>query len=180
MKEKLTQEKLKELLDYDPETGIFTNKIDRGRRAKKGNVAGIFHVSTGYWHIKIDNKIYKAHRLAFLYMEGYLPENCVDHIDRNKINNKWDNLREVSISCNNKNCNLRKDNNSGITGVSWYKKYNKWQSVIKTPKQQINLGCFDNLIDAAKARWEAEIKYNYPNCNTTSSSYLYLKKYGYI
>lgn len=174
---KLTQERLKELLDYNPETGLFTNKIDRGRRAKKGNVAGIFHVSTGYWHIKINNKSYKAHRLAFLWMEGYFPENCVDHIDRDRSNNKWNNLREVSISCNNKNCNIYKTNTSGITGVHFYKKYKKWLAYIVFNSKTKNLGYFDELIDAAKARWEAEVKYKYPDCSTTSSAYNYLKEH---
>ena len=178
MKEKLTQEKLKELLHYDPDTGVFTNKIDRGKRAKKGNVAGIFHVSTGYWQIYVEGKTYRAHRLAFLFMEGYFPENDIDHIDRNKINNKWNNLREVSTSCNVKNSNIRSDNTSGVKGV-WKNKKNKWIAEIKVPKK-IYLGSFDNLIDAVRARWNAEVKYNFPNCNTTSSAYNYLKEKGLI
>lgn len=175
---KLTQEKLKELLDYDPATGIFINKIDRGKTAKKGNVSGYVDLK-GYLIITITLKRYKAHRLAFLYMEGYLPENQVDHIDRNKLNNKWDNLREVSQSCNMRNCNIAKNNKSGITGIYWDKRSNKWRSRITNPKR-IHLGLFDNLIDAVKARWEGEVKHGYPNCNTTSSAYMYLKENGYI
>lgn len=101
-----------------------------------------------------------AHRLAFLYMEGY--------------------FREVSISCNNKNCNIYKSNTSGITGVHFYKKYKKWLVYIVVKSKTKNLGYFDNFIEAVKARWEAEVKYKYPDCNITSSAYIYLKKHGVI
>lgn len=173
---KLTQKRLKELLDYNPKTGIFTWLISRGS-IKKGNISGYVNKSTGYLIIGIDNKKNKAHRLAFLFMEGYLPENDIDHIDRNILNNKWDNLREVSHLCNMRNCNISKINKSGITGVSWRNDRKKWRSFIGVGKM-INLGIFDTLIDAARARWDAEIKYNFPNCNTTSSAYMYLKENG--
>lgn len=128
----------------------------------------------------INGKLYKNHRLAFLYMEGYFPENGIDHIDRNKTNNSWNNLREVSHTCNMRNCKIQANNKSGITGVCWYKASNKWQAHIRIPKQNINLGYFDNLTDAAKSRWIAEVKYNFPNCNTTSSAYNYLKENNLI
>lgn len=175
---KLTQDRLKGLLDYDPETGVFIWKVDRGKRTKKGSFAGSLD-NKGYLIIRFNGKGYKAHRLAFLYMEGYFPENQVDHIDRDKTNNKWNNLREVSHTCNMRNCKISKINTSGITGVSWHKGRKKWQSQIRIPKP-IYLGLFDNLIDAAKARWEAEVKYNFPNCNTTSAAYVYLKEKGAI
>lgn len=179
MKEKLTQDRLKELLSYDPETGIFTWKVDRTGKAKKGSRAGNLNKTNGYWIICVDNKRRLAHRLAILYIDGYLPENSLDHIDRNKINNRYNNLREVSQTCNSRNCNIAKNNKSGITGVSWHKKKNKWQSQINIPKP-INIGVFDSFIDAVKARWEAEVKYNFPNCNTTSSAYNYLKEHGVL
>lgn len=171
---KLTQDRLKELIDYDYETGVFIWRVSR-QRIKKGSIAGSLNKSTGYWIICIDNKRYKAHRLVFLYIDGYLPENGIDHIDRNKINNRYNNLREASKTCNSRNCNISKINKSGITGVSWYKRSNKWRSEINIPKK-IRLGYFDNIIDAVRARWEAEIKYNFPNCNTISSAYVYLKE----
>lgn len=175
---KLTQKRLKELLDYNPKTGIFTWLISRGS-IKKGNISGCVNKSTGYLIIGIDNKRNKAHRLAFLFMEGYLPENEIDHIDRNILNNKWANLREVSHLCNMRNCNTAKNNKSGINGVSWRNDRKKWRAFIGVGKM-INLGVFDNLIDAARARWEAEVKYGFPNCNTISSSYMYLKEHGVI
>lgn len=176
MKQKLTQERLKELLDYDPETGIFTWKVDRGSNKIKGSHAGSLDKDS-YLIISLYGKRYKAHRLVFLYIDGYTPENQVDHIDRNKLNNKRCNLREVSQICNSRNCNIRVDNKIGITGVCWNKVKNKWVAQIQ-PYKKINLGCFDNILDAARARWNAEVKYNFPNCNTISASYMYLKDHG--
>lgn len=175
---KITQERLKELLDYDPDTGVFTWKISRKGIKKK--IAGSMHKNKGYLIIGLDSKDYKAHRLAFLYMEGYLPENDVDHIDRNRINNKWNNLREVSRSCNLRNCNISKINTSGITGVSWSKQLNKWKAQITILNKNISLGYFKDIADAATARWNSEVKHGFPNCSTTSSAYNYLKKQGVI
>jgi hypothetical protein len=131
----------------------------------------------GYIHINIDKSVYRAHRLAFLYMEGYVPEHCVDHIDRNPSNNKWSNLREVSHQCNSRNRKVCVNSKSGITGVIWYKDRKKWVAHIKTIEKLIFLGYFENKLDAAKARWEAEKKYGYPNCCVDSSSYLYIQKH---
>ena len=104
---KIAQERLYEILDYDSETGIFTWKIGR-RKCKKDSIAGSL-TGEGYWQIKIDNKLYLSHRLVFLYVDGYLPENKIDHIDRNKLNNRRNNLREVSQTCNTRNCNIYKN-----------------------------------------------------------------------
>ena len=177
MKQKLTQERLKELLEYNPETGVFIWKVSKGR-GKAGYITE-YKNGNGYLQIGIDRKFYQAHRLAFLYMEGYFPENGIDHIDRDKTNNKFENLREVSQLCNCRNRSIRKDNKSGIIGVRWHTASKKWNAYIRI-KNCIHLGLFENLRDAAKARWEAEIKYNFPNCNTTSSAYIYLKENNLI
>ena len=169
----ITQKELKEYLDYNSETGYFIWKIDTGR-GRIGEKAD-YKNNKGYIQIGIKNKFYLAHRLAFLWMEGYLPENGVDHVDRDKTNNKWNNLREVSQSCNAKNRSLRSDNKSNIIGVSWHKMSGKWVSNIKANNKKIHLGLFEDIDMAAKARWEAEVRYGYPNCNTTSSAYGYLK-----
>lgn len=177
---KLTQDRLKELLDYDPETGVFIWKIDLIKQKTKEKIAGCLHKNSGYHHITINGHKHKAHRLAFLYMEGYFPENQIDHIDRNRSNNRWDNLREVSRTCNARNSNIPKNNKSGVVGVCWHKLNNKWISSIMVFGRTVHLGYFDNIIEAAKARWEAELKYGFPNCNTTSSAYNYLKERGAI
>ena len=174
MNKDLIQKRLKELLDYNSETGIFTWKVNHGIKIKAGSTAGTCspncHITIG-----IDNKLYFAHRLAFLYMEGYFPENMVDHINRVKDDNRWENLRHASKQCNARNCAIRNTNKSGVTGVYWNKQNKKWISQITINKEGIYLGCFDGLRDAAQARWVAEVKYNFPNCNTTSSAFTYLE-----
>ena len=156
----ITQELLKELLHYDPLSGIFTNKVNRGKRAFKGEQTG--HLNTdGYIVLGIDNKKYKAHRLAYLYMTGEFPKHQIDHIDHNKSNNKWSNIRSVSIVDNSKNLPKRKDNKSGFTGVFWRKDRNKWLSRITVNKKIIRLGEFFDLSDAINARKQANIKYNF-------------------
>lgn len=177
MKSKLTQLRLKELLYYNPDTGIFTWIKKRNNFVKKGSRAGAIH-SYGYIVIRIDKKEYKAHRLAFLYMEGYFPENDVDHINRERADNRWGNLREVSRSCNIRNSKILHANKSGITGVCWHRRDKKWYAYIRGSDKISHLGTFKNKLDAAYARWEAEKKYGYPNCNTTSSAYQYTQKYA--
>lgn len=173
---KLTQKRLKELLDYDPETGVFVWRVYRSSNAKAGDIAGSLN-KRGYMQISIDDKRYTAHRLVFLYVDGYFPENEVDHKYRDKLNNRRSDLREVSRRCNLRNKGLQKNNTSGVAGVCWDKSTNKWMVSISIPKQ-IHLGRFDYLIDAVEARWAAEVKYGFPNCNTTSSAYIYLQKQG--
>lgn len=175
-KGRLTQQRLKELLSYDPVTGIFIRKISRQGHAKTGQKAGT-PTPMGYIAIGVDGKRYMAHRLAWLYMEGYIPDSSVglDHIDRVKNNNKFNNLRMVSQSCNLKNASLSSKNTSGIKGVSWSKSKGKWESYIKVNYKRKYLGRYDELIDAAKARWEAEKKYNFITCDTDSTAYNFIK-----
>lgn len=113
----ITQDRLKELLDYDPLTGIFRWKVSRGR-VSKGSIAGTeVRVSDNYirLEIRIDAKRYKAHQLAFLYVYGYIPEE-IDHKDRNPLNNAIDNLLDSSKSRNqlNRNKNSNKELPKGV------------------------------------------------------------------
>lgn len=175
MSDKITQERLKELLHYNPETGIFTRLKALSSNAKKGDIAGGINSTTGYGQIRIDYKSYQASRLAWLYMEGYFPENQIDHINRIKHDDRWKNLRHVTNQCNSRNCNISKNNSSGITGIVWNKREHKWQARIMISGNQISLGYFKSKYDAARARWEAEVKHGFPSCNTTSTAFLYLQ-----
>lgn len=167
----LTHERLREILEYNPETGIFRWKKPKyGRR--KNKIAGCKN-HNGYIMITHKGKKYQAHRLAFLYMGGYMPENIVDHIDRDPSNNKWDNLREVSHQCNMRNRTHNFNSTSGITGVVW-RNY-AWVAQIVVNREYKYLGIYKNFDDAVMARWRAELKFEYPDCNTYSESYLYLK-----
>ena len=173
----LTQKRLKELIDYDPLTGVFTRMVDRPGGIKKGSLVGSVGVN-GYIETSVDGNKCLLHRLAFLWMEGYLPENKVDHIDRDRQNNKWSNLREVSDQCNSRNSGLDKRSVSGVTGVTWSKRTKKWDARISCGGKVDWAGLYDELFDAAVARWKLEKKHNYPNCNTTSTAYQYVKNAG--
>ena len=156
---------------------LFVRKKSLSTNVIVGRTAGS-KTKGGYIAIQIDRKIHRAHRLSFLFMEGYFPENDVDHINRVKHDNRWCNLRHVSHQCNLRNANIYKTNTSGVTGVLFYKQTNKWGSSISVHGLRKHLGYFTNIQDATKARWEGEKKYNFPNCNTTSTAYNYLKDRG--
>src|SRR5574343_637952 len=133
MKINITQEQLKTILDYDPATGVFTWKIHKGR-TYPGDKAGSIN-SIGYWQIMINQVNYLAHRLVYLWLDGYWPENQIDHINRIRSDNRRENLREVSQSCNNINSNVRCDNKTKVTGVSWSTRDKAWISRITVNKK---------------------------------------------
>jgi len=138
-----SQERLKYLLDYDPETGLFTwtDNLAPGR-IKSGDVAGST-ASDGYVRIVIDNTSYSASRLAWLWMTGTDPSDLeVDHIDRTRSNNTWDNLHLVNHSGN---INNRK---AWGNGISQYGSNGKWR--VRYAKQ--NLGTFATKEEALEAR----------------------------
>ena len=171
----LTQEELKEHVCYDAITGYFTRIIPL-RDGKVGHIIGHKCKTKGYIQIYIGGKNYRAGRLAFLYMEGYFPENDVDHINRVRDDNRWKNLRHVSRQCNLINKSKQSNNTSGVTGVTWHKRDGVWQAQIRINKQGVHLGTHTSLLRAVQARWDAEVKYDFPNCNSTSSAYKYLNE----
>lgn len=154
----LTQSRLKELLHYDPLTGLFTRLIATSSSIKVGDIAGNKN-DKGYIRISVDNISYKAHRLAWLYMTGEFPENEIDHEDHIRSNNRWHNLSHVTTQENRKNISLRSNNTSGVTGVNWSKASKKWCAEINVDKVKKYLGLFLNKQDAIKARKAAEIEY---------------------
>ena len=164
---KLTQEVLKKHLHCDPETGIFTWLVSPARGVFVGDVAGSGN-GEGYIRIRIQGTTYNASRLAFLYVEGYVPENLVDHEDRVRDNNKWSNLREASSSCNSRNRTISSCNTSGVTGVSCNS--GGWVARISDSGERIYLGWFPSFLDAVMARYKAEIKYKYYKCNSQSTA----------
>lgn len=156
----ITQERLKELLDYDPETGVFVWKVRIGNRDSIGHVAGGIG-GKGYPCIGIYGGQYRSHRLAFLWMTGELPTNEIDHINRERTDNRWKNLRAVTHKGNSRNMPMKSVNTSGITGVSWFKRDSTWRARIKVDYESIHLGLFDSLLDAAAARKSAEHRYGF-------------------
>ena len=105
----LTQARLKELLHYDPSTGIFTRLKTVSNNGKKGAIAGGVCKINGYRRIVVDYKTCIASLLAWLYMEGYWPEHEIDHINRIKHDDRWENLRHVTHQCNVRNSSISKN-----------------------------------------------------------------------
>jgi hypothetical protein len=152
----LTQERLKELLDYDPGTGVFVWKkkpAPRANRIKAGDVAGCLG-PYGYVLIGIDKKLYEASLLAWLYTHGYLPAR-IDHRDTDRANNRIGNLRECTRSQNQCNRGKPSNNTSGIKGVFWNSQCNKWHARIQLNYKRFHVGFFQKLEDAAEAVKEA-------------------------
>jgi hypothetical protein len=148
-------ERLNQLLNYDPETGIFRWKIFRRWSAKVGDIAG-FISSKGYRKISVDGVDFSAHRLAWKMFYNEEPNFQIDHIDRNKDNNKINNLRLVTNQENQRNVDLQKNNKSGFKGVYFNKKQQKWIARIGFNYKKINLGTFETPTDAYNAFIEAE------------------------
>lgn len=131
----LTQERLKQVLHYNHDTGLFT-RLGNG----PDNVGSID--GWGYLKIQVDYKIYCAHRLAFLYMTGKWPKNQVDHINTIKLNNWWSNLREANNQQNQENIRkARKQNKCGFLGVSSLSG-NRFQATISIKGKKRHLGVF--------------------------------------
>jgi hypothetical protein len=137
----LNLDRLKELLHYDPETGVFTRRISR-TSAPAGTVAGSKH-DGGYLTIWI-GKAHKAHRLAWFYVHGRWPIACIDHIDGNRANNRIANLREATHADNAQNIRRAYSNNisSGLLGVYWHAA-GKWQAKITVNGRAKSLGLYD-------------------------------------
>lgn len=162
---KLTQCQLKQLLHYDPDTGVFTWVVDLGPgRPNAGDVAGREQVkksSKKYRDICIRGKRYYAHRLAYLYMTGENPANEIDHINGNGVDNRWCNLRSVTTLENSQNTRQRPDNTSGVTGVHRNKLTGKWEVFINSNRTRHYLGLFSDFFEAVCARKSAEVKHGF-------------------
>jgi hypothetical protein len=146
----LTVERLKELLTFDPESGEFRWKISSNGRVKVGDVAGC-PSSRGYILIGIDGALYRAHRLAFLFMIGRFPVSQVDHDNRDKSDNRWSNLREADNSQNNANKPAQSNNTSGYKGVFWHESSQKWHAKIQVNGRRVSLGLFPTPEAASSA-----------------------------
>lgn len=146
----LTHDRLLELVSYDPDTGIFINKIKRSNCSPAGKVLGTPNAS-GHLIIQIDKKQYMAHRLAWFYCFSEWPENIIDHIDGNPANNSLDNLREATKSTNGFNSGKRSNNTSGFKGAFFDKRRNKFYSQINIQRTKKWLGYFNTAEEAHNA-----------------------------
>lgn len=144
----LTQIRLKELLRYNPETGIFT-RIKTAGRFIAGSVAGTIN-NEGYISIFIDRQSYRAHRLVWLYIYGCFPSGNIDHKDTRRSNNAINNLRDISQFGNMQNQVKAHSNNisSGLLGVHQVKGMKKYRAAIWLNGKQKHIGYFDTPEDA--------------------------------
>jgi hypothetical protein len=134
---------------FEYKNGELYWKIARSNFIKIGQKAGCLQ-KNGYVYVNIDCKPKLAHRIIFMMQKGYLPT-FLDHIDGNRSNNKIENLRPATNSQNKWNAKIRNDNSSGIKGITWEKKRNKWRASCNKNGKRHDAGFFDSLEDAKKA-----------------------------
>lgn len=150
----ITAERLRELVHYNPDTGMFTGTENHNMANYVGQPLGV--LSHGRRVIYLDNAPYIAAKLAFLYMEGYYPKELVDHKNRIKSDDRWDNLRLATYKENTRNRGLMGSNTSGVPGVGLTREKN-WRAYITVNAKQIHLGRFSSFEAAVAARKAAEI-----------------------
>jgi len=158
----LTQARLRDVLLYDHTTGLFFRKTKHKRWANKPSGCckrGPRSNGGGYIVIDVDGVAYRAHRLAFLFMNGRWPIGDLDHINGNRSDNRILNLREATRSQNNCNASLRRNNKSGVTGVSWVRKLSKWTARVSLGNAPVYLGVFNTFDEAVTARKAAANKH---------------------
>ncbi len=149
----LDKVEIKNHLSYIPETGDFIWTNPRGKKVKTGSRAGTV-TAKGYIAIFFGGRPHKAHRLAFFFMEGAFPENEVDHIDGDKTNNRWDNLRKCTRAENQQNLKMYENNSSGYQGVRVVR--GKFKAQIAANRIIYRSSLFETIDEAIE--WHREMK----------------------
>ena len=161
-KSNLTVERLREVFDYNQETGLFTWKVRVAKCVHIGTIAGCIEKRIGYTTIGIDKEIYFAHRLAWLYVHGRWPDQMIDHINGKKSDNRFANLRKVTPEGNSQNVfRPNRRNKSGYMGVIFFQ--NKWRANISIKGKTQWLGDFDSPQKAHQVYLEAKRKHHAAN-----------------
>ena len=155
----LSADEVRSAVDYDPETGVMTWRYIHSRNSKAnirriGTPVGTKCKKTNRIVVRLYGRIYKVHRLAWIWMTGEWPEDFIDHINRDPSDNSWSNLRIASNSENQSNRTAPSDNKSGHKGVHWHKNTSKWIVQIQRDGKQITVGRFDD-VDAAGAAYQS-------------------------
>lgn len=143
-------------LEYDSESGVFTNKASRTSNTVIGAVATC-KAGNGYLGIHLEGRQYHAHRVAWLWHYGRWPDGVIDHINGDRSDNRIRNLRDVSIALNGQNrFGPQKNNKSGFLGVMWNKAAQKYAARIRYNGKFAHLGFFDDPVEASKAYMAAK------------------------
>ena len=160
----VTQQRLKELIHYDPETGVFRWRIKPCDRIAAGAIASNISKTHGYVRIGIDCRRYQAHRLAWLYMTGSCPTESIDHKNGNRTDNRFANLRAATATINNQNQRrARSDSKIGMLGVSpnpGGPPGRKFAAFIRYEGRVRNLGNFATATEAHEAYVAAKRKHH--------------------
>lgn len=151
----ITQDRLKSLLRYDPDTGEFRWLVNRTNGVKAGDRAGSLDTER-YLVMRVDGRYYRGHRLVWLYTYGCWPSGYLDHINGDPSDNRIANLREATPSQNGFNRRKDRRNKSGRTGVTWCASSKKWRADIGKNGKVLRLGRFNTLEAAIEARDKAE------------------------
>jgi len=172
-KHQLTQEQLWRVVRYEPETGKMFRILKTFPKSGKEyecNDEVVGSNNRGYKWLKLGKYMYLVHRLAFLWMTGKHPRVEVDHINGDRNDNRWVNLRECSPFDNSRNQGMRSDNTSGVRGVNYSHIHKKWVARISHKGIRISIGYFKSFDDAVLARKQSEIDLGYhPNHAKRSS-----------
>lgn len=156
----LTQQRLQQLFNYNPETGIFTRLVATSNFTKAGHVAGTLS-KNGYLYMMVDRKNYMAHRLAWIYVYGEFPKNEIDHINGIEDDNKISNLRDVDKFINMQNeVRVRKNNACGLMGAHFRKERNKWVAQLRVNGKSRRFGSFNTPEEAHHAYLKAKRLYH--------------------
>lgn len=147
-------ERVNQCLSYSPDTGVFTWSASASNRIA-GKVAGSLD-NYGYRRITIDNRQFKAHRLAWFVTHGEMPVGELDHINGSRDDNRIANLRLATRAVNTQNVRCRADNTTGLMGVSLYKPTGKWKAQIKAKSKTHFLGYFASPEEAHSAYMAAK------------------------
>lgn len=148
MKTNLTQERLRELLHYAPDTGVFTWRVDRSPRVRAGDRPAS-PTKAGYLRAGVDGQLHYLHRLAWLYVHGEWPAGVVDHVNGDRTDNRIENLRDVAHAVNMQNLKrARVDNKTKLLGVYLRKDTGRYSANLKAPEGKRSLGCFATAEEA--------------------------------
>lgn len=161
----LRYEEVAKLFTYDRESGILYWRIRDRNTIRRNYVAGSSKgTKDGRRRVGIKGKIYQEHRIIMMLCFGHIPENAeIDHINHVRDDNRLANLRFVTRSENSKNQSVSSKSTTGVTGVYFSKSRNKFIAQIKVNRQVHYLGCYNTLEEAAAARAEANLKFNFHN-----------------
>lgn len=172
----LTQARVRELFDYDQKIGNLIRRTSQSSKNSVGDIVG-YRGNNGYLYVRVDGRLYLVHRVIWMYVHGYFPEHYIDHINRDKCDNRLENLREATNKCNMRNSKLRSDNKTGITGIFLLKDRGKWLANIRVDNKTKFLGEFIDFTEAVAHRLAAEECLFWSRSNSNSTAYQYMQNY---